>query len=171
MPVTSVSRPIAAPVHDIWNALSDIPNARRWNPSWEKIEFSSNQTHGAGTRFKAYVADRPFEFEISDWVVPEFISFTPIREQGERYAIMLESQAFRLTAIDDDLTSVEIIAHASTHGFRGILMGIFFWAGHQKQGLNHALDNVEALFAPASDEDEDLEEIDEWEPESERVVE
>lgn len=170
MPITSVRRIIAAPVHDIWGVLSDIPNARRWNPAWEKIEFSTNQTHGAGTRFTAHVDDQSFEFEITDWVVPEFISFTPVRENEERYAITLESQAFRLTPQEDDTTGVELISHASTHGFRGLIMGLFFWAGHQKQGLNKALDNLEALFAPP-DEGEDLEGIDEFEPESEKIAE
>lgn len=150
MPTTSVSRIIAAPVHDIWTVLSDIPSALRWNPSWDRIEFSSNQTHGAGTRFRAHVNDQWFEFEISDWIVPEFISFTPIRsEKEERYAITLESQAFRLTKLDDEATRVEIISHASTSGVRGLLVGLLFWAGHQKQGLVQALDNVESLFEPA----------------------
>lgn len=149
MPTTSVSRIIPAAVHDIWTVLSDIPNARRWNPAWDKIEFSSNQTHGVGTRFRAHVDDQRFEFEISDWVVPEFISFTPIRdEQEERYAITLESQAFRLTPLDEGATRVEIISNASTSGVRGLIIGLLFWAGHQKQGLNHALDNVESLFDP-----------------------
>lgn len=170
MPTTSVTRVIPAPVHDIWNVLADIPKARRWNPSWQKIEFSSNQTHGKGTRFRAYVDERSFEFEITDWVVPELISFTPIREEDERYAITLESQAFRLTPLDDQTTGVEIIAHASTHGFRGMVMGLFFWAGHQRQGLSHALDNLEALFVPESgDAEDDMEEIGEFEPESESI--
>lgn len=170
MPTTSVSRIIPAPAHAIWGVLSDIPNARRWNPAWDKVEFASNQTHGAGTRFRARVDDRTFEFEISDWVVPEFISFTPIRDDDERYAITLESQAFRLKPLDDDVTSVEIIAHASTSGFRGIVMGLLFWAGHQKQGLINALDNLEALFVPDSG-DESLEEIDADEPPAETIAE
>jgi uncharacterized protein YndB with AHSA1/START domain len=164
MPTTSVSRIIPAPVHDIWAVLSDIPSALRWNPSWDKIEFSSNQTHGAGTRFRAHVDDQWFEFEISDWIVPEFISFTPIRgEQEERYAITLELQAFRLTPLDDDATQVEIISHASTSGVRGFLVGLLFWAGHQKQGLAHALDNVESLVEPAP-ADEAAQEADEAVP-------
>jgi uncharacterized protein YndB with AHSA1/START domain len=171
MPTTSVSRIIPAQVHEIWTVLSDIPNARRWNPAWDKIEFSSNQTHGAGTRFRAHVDDQWFEFEISDWIVPEFISFTPIRdEQEERYAITLESQAFRLTPLDNYATRVEIISHASTSGVRGLIVGLLFWAGHQKQGLAHALDNVESLFeaAPA---DNAAQVRDEAEPDSEAEAE
>ena len=170
MPTTSVSRIIPAPVHDIWQVLSDIPNARRWNPAWDKIDFATNQTHGVGTRFRAKVDENTFEFEISDWIVPEFISFTPIREEDELYAITLEAQAFRLTPVADDATNVELIAHASTRGFRGFIMGLFFWGGHQKQGLNHALDNVADLFAPPA-EDETLEEIEDEEPDSEAIVE
>ena len=149
MPTTSMSRIIPAPVHDVWSVLSEVERARRWNPAWEKIEIVSHQTHGAGTRFRADVGEgQSFEFEISDWVVPEFISFTPIREEGERYAVTLESQAFRLTAIDEETTSLELIAHASTRGLRGFFMGLLFWAGHQKQGLSNALDNIEDLFIP-----------------------
>lgn len=165
MPTTSVSRIIPAPVHDIWAALSDIPNARRWNPAWDNIEFASNQTHGTGTRFRAQVDDQTFEFEITDWIVPEFISFTPIREEDESYGITLESQAFRLTSLEDDVTQVELIAHASTRGFRGMLVGLLFWSGHQKGGLNHALDNLESLFVPESEEDGMQEEIEDEEPE------
>jgi uncharacterized protein YndB with AHSA1/START domain len=156
-----MSRAIPAPVHDVWHALSDIPNARRWNPGWQRIEIISNQTHGAGTRFRAWVDDETkFDFEVTDWVVPEFISFTPIREEGERYAITLESHSFRLTPLDEETTGVEVIAHASTHGVRGLLLGLLFWAGHQKVGLRSALDNIEALFAP-EEEDGEGEETDE----------
>lgn len=154
MPTTSVRRVIPAPIHDIWHAISDIPNAKRWNPGWERIEFTTNQTHGAGTRFRAHVdSETAFDFEITDWVVPEFISFTPIREPGERYAIMLESQAFRLSEVDDEATGVEVISRASTHGIRGVVVGLFFWSGHQKQGLERALDNLESLFLSAEAED------------------
>lgn len=170
MPTTSVSRIIPAPVHDAWSVLSDIPNARRWNPAWDKIEFVSNQTHGAGTRFRAQVDDSSYEFEISDWIVPEFISFTPIREEHERYGITLESQAFRLTPVSDDATGVEIIAHASTSGIRGFFIGLFFWSGHQKQGLDHALDNLESLFAPET-EGEMLEAAEDAEPDWEEIAE
>lgn len=170
MPTTSVSRIIPAPPHDVWGVLSDIPNARRWNPAWDKIEFASNQTHGAGTRFRARVDDGSYEFEVSDWIVPEFISFTPIRGEHERYSITLESQAFRLTPVNDGATGVEIIAHASTSGFRGFLIGLLFWAGHQKQGLAHALDNLEALFVPET-EGETLEAADEAAPDREEIAE
>lgn len=159
MPTTSVTRILPAPVHDVWHVLSDIENARRWNPAWEKIEIISHQTHGAGTRFRAQVDEHSFEFEISDWVVPEFISFRPIREEDEHYAVMMESQAFRLTQVDEDVTGVELIARASTHGVKGFVMGLLFWGGHQRQGLSSALDNLEELFTPKA-EGETLEEMD-----------
>lgn len=165
MPTTSVVRVIPAPVHEVWHAISDLPNARRWNPGWKRIEFTTNQTHGAGTRFRAHVDEQTaFDFEVTDWVVPEFISFSPLRDDAEeRYAVTLESQAFRLTKIDDETTGVELIAHASTSGIRGLLMGLLFWSGHQKQGLSSALDNLEALFVDG--DAEPAEYVEEVEPE------
>lgn len=169
MPTTSVSRIIPAPAQEVWQAISDISNARRWNPAWEKIEFTTNQTHGAGTRFQAHVdSETAFEFEVSDWVAPEFISFTPVRDPEEAtYAITLEQQAFRLTAIDDEATGVEVISRASTNGIRGFVMGLFFWSGHQKQGLNSALDNIEALFTPDGERPQETEAVDELPEENE----
>ena len=165
MPSTSVSRIIAAPVHDIWSALADIENATRWNAAWKEIEITSSQTHGAGTSFRATVDDeRAFDFEVTDWVVPEFISFTPVRDPLEPlYSITLDGHAFRLTRVDERATAVELIASASTHGFRGIIMGLFFWANHQKPGLVRALDRLQALFEPDKEfvEDEDFEVLEE----------
>jgi uncharacterized protein YndB with AHSA1/START domain len=150
MPSASVIRIIAAPAHDIWSVLSDIENAPRWNPSWKKIEIISTQTHGSGTRFRAQVDEKQaFDFEVAEWVVPELISFTPIRDPMEPlYSITLEGHAFRLSKIDERTTNVELFAYASTHGFRGIVMGLFMWAGHQKPGLSRALDHLQALFEP-----------------------
>ncbi len=165
MPSTSVSRIIAAPVREIWDALADIENATRWNAAWKEIEIISSQTHGAGTRFRATVDDeQAFEFEIADWVVPEFISFTPIHDPLEPlYSITLDGHAFRLTRIDEQATAVELIASASTHGFRGIIMGLFMWANHQKPGLVRALDRLQAVFDPDMEvvEDEDFEVLEE----------
>ncbi len=114
MPSASVIRIIAAPAHDIWAVLSDIENAPRWNPSWKKIEIISTQTHGSGTRFRAHVDEKQaFDFEVAEWVVPELISFTPIRDPMEPlYSITLEGHAFRLSKIDEETTNVELFAYA-----------------------------------------------------------
>jgi hypothetical protein len=52
----TVSRLIHAPQADVWAVVSDIANARNWNKSWRKIEFTSPQTHGIGTSFRASMA-------------------------------------------------------------------------------------------------------------------
>jgi len=150
MPSTSVSRIIAAPADEIWETLADIENATRWNASWKEIEITSSQTHGEGTRFRAKVDDElAFEFEVADWVAPEFISFTPVHDPMEpAYSITLDGHAFRLTKIDERATAVELIASATVHGFRGIIMGLFMWSNHQKPGLVHALDRLQAVFEP-----------------------
>jgi len=162
MPSASVIRTIGAPVHDIWTVLADIENARRWNPSWKEIEMISTQTHGAGTRFRARVDEKQaFDFEVAEWVVPEFIAFAPIRDPMEPlYSITLEGHAFRLSKIDEQTTSVELFAYASSHGFRGLIMGLFMWKGHQRPGLSRALDHLQALFEPDKvniEDEEDLE--------------
>src|SRR5262245_49519784 len=138
---------IAAPQPEVWGLLSDLKNAGRWNSAWSGIEFVSNQTHGRGTKFRARTEDdQAFEFRVSGWIAPEFIEFTPIRDQTERYGIMLESHAFRLRPEGEGATWVELTAKASTHGISGRVLGLFFWRGHQKQGLNAALDRLEASF-------------------------
>jgi hypothetical protein len=98
--------------------LSDIANARRWNSAWSKIEFSSKQTHGPETRFRAHTEDgNTFEFVVSAWAAPEYIEFSPVREEAESYAIMLESQSFS-SSRSTSATRTELTARASTHGFR-----------------------------------------------------
>jgi uncharacterized protein YndB with AHSA1/START domain len=169
MPSTSVSRVIAAPAQDIWSTLADVENATKWNGAWQEIEIISSQTHGAGTRFRAKVdEDQTFDFEVADWVVPEFISFMPIRDPMEPlYSITLDGHAFRLTKIDEQSTAVELIANATSRGFRGIIMGLFFWSNHQKPGLVRALDRLQALFEPDMEvvEDEELEVLEEGDSE------
>ena len=147
MPTTSATRVINAPQDKIWAVLSDIANARRWNTAWSKIDFTSKQTHGPETRFRAQTEDGPaYEFVISAWVAPEYIEFTPIREETERYGIMLEAQAFHLRPEGADTTRVDLIARSSTHGPRGWLMGLLFWRGYQQHGLNSALETLSSLF-------------------------
>ena len=158
MPSTSVSRVIAAPRNEVWAVLSDIANARRWNSAWSDIEFSSKQTHGPQTRFRAQTDDgNVFEFTTSAWVAPEYIEFSPVRDESESYSITLESHGFHLQPEGDDATRVELIARASAHGLRGWLISLFFWRGFQKDGLNTALERLDSVFAldEAGAEDEE----------------
>jgi uncharacterized protein YndB with AHSA1/START domain len=149
MPATSVVRTIEAPREQVWAVLSDIANARRWNSAWREIEFASNQTHGPGTRFRAHTEDgQVFEFIVSAWVAPEYIEFSPVREESERFGIMLEAQGFQLMPAGDASTRVELLARASTHGPRGWVMGLLFWRGYQQQGLAFALDTLASVFEP-----------------------
>lgn len=149
MPKVSVSRTIPARQRDIWAAVSDIQNARRWNAAWDRIEITTEQTHGTGTRFRAHTeGGETFDFEVTSWAAPEFIAFSPIRDEHERYGITLESHAFRLQPAGEEETLVELIAHATASGFRGRFTALFFWPGYQKEGLNLALDSLEALFTP-----------------------
>jgi len=150
MPTVSVSRTIAASPEEVWAALADIEHAGRWNAAWTRIEFTSPQHEGAGTTFRAETADAgEFEFEATHWAPPEYIAFAPIRGEDEpTYAVTLESHAFLLRASGDKATRVELIAAASAHGLRGRLIGLFLWPGHQKLGLNMALDALQALFEP-----------------------
>jgi hypothetical protein len=83
---------------------------------------------------------------VSDWVVPEYIAFRPLRNESERYSIMLQSQAFRLQPAGEDSTVVELTSRASAHGLRGWFLGLFFWSGYQKPGLDAALDALQAVF-------------------------
>jgi len=149
VPSATVSRTIAAPQAQVWTALSDIANARRWNASWSQIEITSKQTHGAGAAFRAHTDDGDtFEFEVTAWVAPEYIEFSPVRDDSEEYLIALESHAFRLQAMNDQETRIALSAHASTRGIRGRFIAMLFWPGYQKRGLNLALDAIEALFEP-----------------------
>jgi uncharacterized protein YndB with AHSA1/START domain len=138
---------IGAPREQIWGVLSDIANAKRWNRGWSAVEFATNQTHGTGTRFRARTADGDsFDFEISAWVAPEYIEFSPVREEPEHYGIMMDAQAFQLKPAGEGATRVELMARASTHGVKGRLVGLLFWRGHQKQGLAYALEMLASLF-------------------------
>ena len=149
MPATSVTRVIGAPRDQIWAALSDIAKAHRWNSAWTAIEFTSKQTHGPGTRFRTQTASgESFEFEVSAWVVPEYIEFSPVRDGSERFGIMLQAQAFHLAPEGEEATRVELMARASTHGPKGWVLGLLFWRGYQKQGLNFALETLASALEP-----------------------
>jgi uncharacterized protein YndB with AHSA1/START domain len=156
MPSVSVKRVMDAPVSEVWAVLADIENAKQWNRAWDSIEITSTQRHGVGTTFRARIeSDMEFDFEVVDWANQERITFAPIRDEGERYALMLEEQIFTLREAPDDMTHIELRAVASAHGIRGRVYGMFFWAGHQQGGLNEALDAIEDIVDPQEDDGED----------------
>lgn len=150
MPTTSVSRVVKAPQASIWAVLSDIEHANKWNKAWSSIRFTSGQTHGAGTTFRATMegSDNAFDFEVCDWSAPERIAFCPIRVPGEMYSMTLDSHTFEVRALSEDESEVTITARASAHGVRGRVIAVFFWSGHQQDGLNAALDAIQTVFEP-----------------------
>jgi hypothetical protein len=50
---------------------------------------------------------------------------------------------------------VDLTAVASAHGLRGRFIGLVFWSGYQKQGLNQALESLAANFEPLAAEQPD----------------
>jgi len=156
MPSVSVKRVIGAPLGEVWAVLADIENAKQWNRAWDSIEITSSQRHGVGTTFRAHLeGGLAFDFEIVDWANNERITFAPIRNEGERYALMLEEHCFTLGEAPNDRTQIELKAVASAHGFRGRIYGLFFWAGHQQPGLAEALDAIRELVEPEDVDEED----------------
>ncbi len=169
MPAISESRVIAAAPEDVWKTLSDLENARRWNKAWTRIEILSTQHHGLGTAFRAHTeSGDSFDFEITEWVPPNTIAFSPVRADEESYGIVLDSHTFQLTSVGDGDTSVKLTARATAHGFRGHLAARFLWPGYQKYGLRLALDAVQDVFEPLErDEAERVEEAEADSPASE----
>lgn len=150
MPRTSVSRVVRAPRQALWSLLSEVTRAPEWNKAWTGIELTGALSHGKGTRFRATTdRDEHFDFEVCGWIAPEHISFCPLRDPLEQmYSITLESHTFDLKALGDDETEVTITAHATSHGLRGRVIAMFFWSGHQQDGLELALDYVQGVFEP-----------------------
>ena len=159
MPTTSESRIIAAPVRDVWAAITDLEAAHRWNGAWQRVEYLSSQREGVGTPFRAHTEDGlAHDFQISEWAPMEYISFTPVRNEYEHkekgYMLTLESQAFLLRPANDDHTDVTLFATVASHGIRGWFAARIVWPSYQRQGLRRALDALQTLVAPQSDEDE-----------------
>jgi uncharacterized protein YndB with AHSA1/START domain len=156
MPTTSESRIIAAPVADVWAAITNLEDAARWNQSWQRVEYLSSQRDGVGATFRAYNEEGiGHNFRISEWATNEVVAFAPLRDEPEQghYLITLESQGFVLRPADDDHTDVSLFATAAGHGPRGWITARFLWPGYQRQGLARALDALQALFEPRSDDD------------------
>ncbi len=158
MPTTSESRTIAAPVREVWAAITDLEAAHRWNGAWQRVEYLSYQREGVGTEFRAHTEDGlAHDFRIGEWAPMEYISFAPVRNEDEdkenRYMLTLESQAFLLRPANDDHTDVTLFATVASHGPRGWFAARLVWPGYQRQGLRSALDALQALFEPQPDED------------------
>jgi uncharacterized protein YndB with AHSA1/START domain len=157
MPTTKVERVIEAPPEEVWAAISEIDRFKEWNSRWIRIELTSETTRGTGASFRAFTeeGDR-FDFRITGWVENEFVEISPVREFDERHGITLQSQSFRIAPADEGTaTWVEVAAQVSTHGPRGWLLGLVFWPGYQKKGLNEALNSLQALLEPPRAEAED----------------
>lgn len=163
----TVSRAIPASQHDVWGVLSDVPNAQRWNRSWKNIELAGTQTHGVGLRFRTHTENGDtFEFEICDWSAPDRIAFCPVRDPLETlYSITLDSHVFELhPGANENETIVDLSANATASGLRGLIVGMFFWRGHQREGLNAALESIASVFenpTPVPEQDSGLPALDE----------
>jgi uncharacterized protein YndB with AHSA1/START domain len=157
MPTSYESRIIAAPVADIWAAITDLEAASRWNGAWHRVEYLSWQREGVGATFRAYNEEGVgHNFRISEWAPQEFVAFEPLQDEPEErpYLITLQSQSFLLKPADDDHTDVTLFAAVQGHGLRGWITARFVWPSYQRQGLRRALDNLQDLFEPPLEEDE-----------------
>lgn len=155
MASVTASLVVPAPPAEVWAVLADVEKARIWNLAWKRIEVTSEATHGKGTRFRTYGdgADEPFEFEITEAVGPDLITFAPVRvPEEDLYEVTLDCHSFRLQEVEGGHTRVELTAHATTRGIRGRLVGLFFWPGHQKAGLERALRGLGAVFGLEAEE-------------------
>lgn len=163
MPSVTVSRIIEAPPAEVWAAVSEIDRLREWNPRWTRIELTSETTRGTGASFRTFTEEGDqFEFRITGWVEGEFVEISPVREADERHGITLQSQSFQLASADDGAaTFLEVGAHVSTHGPRGWLLGLVFWRGYQRRGLNDALNALQDLLEPPDAEPNEAEPLSE----------
>jgi uncharacterized protein YndB with AHSA1/START domain len=152
MPSVTASISVPATPEQVWAVISDVANAQRWNKAWSRIEMTTGLGGGRGTRFRAHVTDedggdQAFEFEITEWVAPEYIVFTPIRDpEEEQYQITLDWHSFSIVPLDGENTRIDLTARATTRGLRGRFAGLLLWPGHQKPGLEEALNSLAELF-------------------------
>jgi len=156
MASVSESRMIASAPQEVWGVLADVENARRWNGAWTRIEITSSQRHGLGTTFTAHTEGGDnYTFEITEWSPPETIAFSPVREEAESYGVTLDSHTFQLSPAADSGTLVRLTARATAYGLRGHVVARLFWPGYQRQGLQIALDALQAVFEPSVEEEEE----------------
>ena len=150
------SRMIAAAPQEVWGVLADVENASRWNGAWTRIGITSSQRHGLGTTFTAHTeGGEDYAFEITEWSLPETIAFSPVRDEGESYGVMLDSHTFQLSPVADRGTLVKLTARATACGLRGHVVARLFWPGYQRHGLRLALDALQAVFEPAVEGEEE----------------
>ncbi len=159
MPSVTASISIPATQEKVWAVVSDIGNAQRWNKAWSRIELTTEISEGRGTRFLAHVKDedggeQTSEFEITEWIAPEYIEFTPVRNlEAERDQLTIDWHSFRIVPLDRETTRVDLTAQATTRGLRGRFAGMLLWPGHQKPGLEAALNSLARLFGAVPPDD------------------
>ncbi|MCH7484291.1 MAG: SRPBCC family protein [Chloroflexi bacterium] len=159
MPSVTVSISIPATQEKVWAVVSDIVNAQRWNKAWSHIELTTQLSEGRGTRFLAHVkdedgGDQVSEFEITEWIAPEYIVFTPVRNpEAEREQLTIDWHSFRIVPLDRETTRVDLTAQATARGLRGRFAGMLLWPGHQKPGLEAALSSLARLCGAVPPDD------------------
>ncbi len=159
MPSVTASISIPATREKVWAVVSDIGNAQRWNKAWSRIELTTEISEGRGTRFLAHVKDedggeQTSEFEVTEWIAPEYIEFTPVRNpEAEQDQLTIDWHSFRIVPLDRENTRVELTAQATTHGLRGRFAGVLLWPGHQRPGLEAALNSLARLFGAVPPDD------------------
>ena len=149
MPTTYESRIIAAPVAEVWTAITDLEAAARWNGAWQRVEYLSSQREGVGATFRSHTEDgQSFDFRISEWAPLEYVAYEPMREEPEEelYLFTLESQSFLLKPANDDHTKVTLSTSASARGVWEWLRARLSRSGHQKHILRRTLDALQAPF-------------------------
>ena len=152
MPSVSASVVIPAKPEVVWAVVADVANAQRWNKAWNQIELTTSLSEGRGTRFRAHTSfddgeSTAFEFEVTEWIAPEYIVFTPLRDpEEEQYQITLDWHAFRLVPVDGENTRVELTARATARGFRGRIAVFLLCPGHHKAALEEVLQSPAGVF-------------------------
>ena len=159
MPSVTASISIAATPEKVWAVVSDVANAQRWNKAWSHIELTTGFSEGRGTRFLAHVTDddggdQTSEFEVTEWVAPEYIEFTPVRNpEAEQDQLTIDWHSFRIVPLDEETTRVDLTAQATARGVRGRFAGVLLWPGHQRPGLEAALNSLARLFGTVPPDD------------------
>jgi len=159
MPSVTASISIPATREKVWAVVSDIGNAQRWNKAWSRIELMTPPGEGRGTRFLAHVKDedggeQTSEFVITEWIAPEYIEFAPVRNpEAEQDQLTIDHHSFRIVPLDEETTRVDLTAQATARGLRGRFAGMLLWPGHQKPGLEAALNSLARLFGAAPPDD------------------
>ena len=159
MPSVTASISIPATQEKVWAVVSDVGNAQRWNKAWNRIELTTESREGRGTRFLAHVKDedggeQTSEFEVTEWIAPEYIEFTPVRNPAaEQDQLTIDYHSLRIVPLDEETTRVDLTAEATAHSLRGRFAGMLLWPGHQRPGLEAALSSLARLFSAVPPDD------------------